>query len=163
MSTNRSLVATYRANILQGLKGFIEPYSLKRGMYRRIWTKAVWCNFIAYKWIFVFFLQYFIFWLLDFSFINLLADLGKVRGCFTNTSMIKRLTDWVLDGTSCHELDYLNKFKEKLYHKGHQNFKSGSKVTHKCLAPFYLALELSLLLGPVQNHNLPVICGTSGT
>ena len=26
---------------------------------------------------------------------------------------------------------------------------------HTCLAPFYLALELSLLLGPVQNQNLP--------
>ena len=66
----------------------------------------------------------------------------------------KRLTDWVLDGTSSHELDYLNKFKEMLDHKGHQNSISGSKVTHMCLAPFYLALELSLLLGPVQNHNL---------
>ena len=27
-------------------------------------------------------------------------------------------------------------------------------IYHTCLAPFYLALELSLLLGPVQNHNL---------
>ena len=26
---------------------------------------------------------------------------------------------------------------------------------HTCLAPFYLTLELSLLLGPVQNQNLP--------
>ena len=26
---------------------------------------------------------------------------------------------------------------------------------HMCLAPFYLAVELSLLLGPVQNQNLP--------
>ena len=30
-----------------------------------------------------------------------------------------------------------------------------SKIYHTCLAPFYLALELSLLLRLVQNQNLP--------
>ena len=30
-----------------------------------------------------------------------------------------------------------------------------SMSTHNCLAPFYLALQLSLLLGPVRNQNLP--------
>ena len=36
-----------------------------------------------------------------------------------------------------------------------QFFKSTWTVQHTCLATFYLALELSLLLGPVQNQNLP--------
>ena len=72
----------------------------------------------------------------------LLADLGKARGCSTNTSVINSVSDplvkisvWrrhslmVEDGAFSHKIDFIPNFWDILNLEGNPNCFIGSKVT----------------------------------